>query len=81
MVQAHSFSFQKAKAMFSRPCVSDTPAMPSSPHRYVLDRAWSCEKSGNLINELHTVQSQRKRGEEKDLERTAPRISVLAAAS
>lgn len=29
----NSFSFQKAKAMFIRPCVSETPAIPSSPHR------------------------------------------------
>lgn len=31
-VQTHSFSFQKAKAMFWKPWVSLTPAMPSSPH-------------------------------------------------
>jgi hypothetical protein len=34
----YSFSFQKANAMFSKPWVSETPAIPSSPHRYVLDR-------------------------------------------
>lgn len=31
-LQTHSFSFQKAKAMFWKPWVSQTPAMPSSPH-------------------------------------------------
>lgn len=30
---AYSCSFQKAKEMFCRPWVSQTPAMPSSPHR------------------------------------------------
>lgn len=30
---AYSFSFQKEKAMLSKPWVSDTPAIPSSPHR------------------------------------------------
>ena len=41
----YSFSFQNAKAMFCRPWVSETPAMPSSPHLNVLDLAWSCVKS------------------------------------
>lgn len=31
-LQTHSFSFQKAKAIFWKPWVSLTPAMPSSPH-------------------------------------------------
>ena len=31
--------------MFCRPCVSDTPAIPSSPHRKARDRAWSWLKS------------------------------------
>jgi hypothetical protein len=31
--KTYSFSFQKAKAIFSRPWVSQTPAMPSSPQR------------------------------------------------
>lgn len=30
--ETHSFPFQNANAMFCRPCVSQTPAMPSSPH-------------------------------------------------
>lgn len=36
---AHSSSFQKAKPMFWSPCVSETPAIPSSPHLKVRDRA------------------------------------------
>jgi hypothetical protein len=36
---AHSSSFQKAKPMFWNPCVSETPAIPSSPHLKVRDRA------------------------------------------
>ena len=31
--KTYSFSFQKEKAIFCSPCVSDTPAMPSSPQR------------------------------------------------
>ena len=31
--KAYSFPFQKAKAMFWRPWVSETPAIPSSPQR------------------------------------------------
>jgi len=42
---SYSFSFQKEKAMCCRPCVSDTPAIPSSPQRYALDLEWSWEKS------------------------------------
>lgn len=45
MLHAYSFSFQKAKAMFWKPCESDTPAMPSSPQRKARDRAMSCVKS------------------------------------
>ena len=41
----HSSSFQKENAMFCNPCVSDTPAIPSSPHLKVLERACSCGKS------------------------------------
>jgi hypothetical protein len=37
----HSFSFQKEKAMFMRPWVSETPAIPSSPQRKALERAMS----------------------------------------
>jgi len=39
-----SFSFQKEKAMFILPWVSDTPAMPSSPQRKALARAMSYVK-------------------------------------
>jgi hypothetical protein len=39
--ETHSFSFQKEKAMFMRPWVSETPAMPSSPQRKALERAMS----------------------------------------
>lgn len=42
---SYSFSFQKLKAMFSQPWVSQTPAIPSSPHRKALDRACSWGKS------------------------------------
>jgi hypothetical protein len=31
--------------MFCRPCESETPAMPSSPHRKARERAMSCVKS------------------------------------
>lgn len=41
----YSFSFQKAKVMFWRPWVSETPAIPSSPHRYARERDMSWEKS------------------------------------
>ena len=44
-VKTDSFSFQKEKAMFSKPCVSETPAIPSSPQRYVRERACSWGKS------------------------------------
>jgi hypothetical protein len=37
--QTNSSSFQKAKDMFWKPCVSETPAMPSSPHLKALERA------------------------------------------
>lgn len=43
--QTYSSSFQNAKAMFWRPWVSDTPAIPSSPHRKARDRASSWVKS------------------------------------
>lgn len=43
--QTYSFSFQKANAILNRPCESDTPAMPSSPQRNALERAWSWGKS------------------------------------
>lgn len=42
---AHSFSFQKENAMFCSPWVSETPAIPSSPHLKTLDRASSWVKS------------------------------------
>lgn len=42
---AYSSSFQKLKPMFSKPWVSQTPAIPSSPHRNARDRAWSWGKS------------------------------------
>lgn len=41
----YSFSFQKLKVIFSQPWVSETPAMPSSPHRKARDRACSWGKS------------------------------------
>jgi hypothetical protein len=44
-VCTYSFSFQKAKATFCRPCESQTPAMPSSPQRKARERAMSCVKS------------------------------------
>lgn len=46
---SHSSSFQKAKAIFCRPWVSETPAMPSSPHLKALDLAWSWVKSRLLL--------------------------------
>ena len=46
----HSSSFQKVKAMFCQPCVSETPAIPSSPHLKARDRAWSWGKSGGTIS-------------------------------
>lgn len=45
MVSTHSFSFQKAKATFWIPWVSQTPAIPSSPHLYARERACSWVKS------------------------------------
>ena len=48
LAHTYSFSFQKAKAMFWKPCESDTPAMPSSPQRKARDRAMSCVKSTNI---------------------------------
>lgn len=45
LAHTYSFSFQKAKAMFWKPCESDTPAIPSSPQRKARDRAMSCVKS------------------------------------
>ncbi len=36
--KTYSFSFQKEKAMFWKPWVSQTPAIPSSPQRYVRNR-------------------------------------------
>ena len=42
---AYSSSFQKLNPMFCRPWVSETPAMPSSPHLNARDRACSCGKS------------------------------------
>jgi len=52
MMQAYSFSFQKAKAIFWKPCESDTPAMPSSPQRKARDRAMSCVKSEQLAEAM-----------------------------
>lgn len=43
--RAYSFSFQNANAMFWKPCVSETPAIPSSPHLKALERASSWVKS------------------------------------
>lgn len=45
MLETYSSSFQKVNAMFWRPWVSETPAMPSSPHLKARDRACSCGKS------------------------------------
>lgn len=44
----HSSPFQNAKAIFCKPWVSETPAIPSSPHRKALDLAWSWGKSVKL---------------------------------
>lgn len=57
-VFSYSSPFQNAKAMFCRPCVSETPAIPSSPHLNVRERACSCGKSVYflaLINFLSRV--------------------------
>lgn len=69
----YSFSFQKAKAMFCRPWVSQTPAMPSSPHLYARDRAWSCGKSSG---EQRRERGAKLLGESKKL--TAPGVTVSA---
>ena len=45
----NSCSFQKANAMFCRPCVSETPAIPSSPHLKALDRACPWGKSARRL--------------------------------
>lgn len=44
-ILTYSSPFQNVKAIFCKPWVSETPAIPSSPQRKVRDRAWSCEKS------------------------------------
>jgi hypothetical protein len=54
-VCTYSFSFQKAKATFCRPCESQTPAMPSSPQRKARERAMSCVKSAGWSARLNGI--------------------------
>jgi hypothetical protein len=55
--------------MFCRPWESETPAIPSSPHRKALDRAMSWVKSGN----------GKPRSKQQWDKPTAPSVSIVAA--